>query len=157
MDRTASEIQRIQWAYGRDAFAILSGASLTNEKAYLMGKFARVAVRTANIDYNGRLCMSSAAGGYSQAFGIDRGPLPMTDIPLARSILVVGANVGECFPIVMKWLWQARDNGASLIVLDPRETPVARTADLWLPVKPGTDVAVLNAILRIIIHEGHVD
>ena len=85
---------------------------------------------------------------YARAFGIDRAPLPMTDIPLADCILVVGSNVAECFPIVMQWIWQARDRGASLIVVDPRETPIARTADLWLPVRPGTDVALLNAMLR---------
>ncbi|HLG71539.1 MAG TPA: molybdopterin-dependent oxidoreductase, partial [Chloroflexota bacterium] len=81
----------------------------------------------------------------------------MTDISLAKCVLIAGANVGECFPIVTRWLWQARDNGASLIVLDPRETPTARTADVWLPLKPGTDVAILNAMLRVLIHEGMVD
>src|SRR6185295_7166456 len=69
LDRTAQEIQRIQSAYGRDAFGVLTGASLTNEKAYLMGKFARVALRTANIDYNGRLCMVSAAAASKKILG----------------------------------------------------------------------------------------
>nr|MBA3947859.1 molybdopterin oxidoreductase family protein [Herpetosiphonaceae bacterium] len=95
--------------------------------------------------------------GYSKAFGLDRSPLPMTDIPHADCLLVVGSNVAECFPIMMQWLWRARDNGAGLIVLDPRETPVARTADLWLPVRPGTDIVVLNAMLRQIIHDGLAD
>ena len=83
LDRTAREIQRIQAAYGNDAFAILTGASLTNEKAYLMGKFARVAVRTANIDYNGRLCMVSAAAASKKILGIDRSANPWSDIPKA--------------------------------------------------------------------------
>jgi assimilatory nitrate reductase catalytic subunit len=130
---------------------------MTNEKCYLAGKFARAVVGTRHIDYNGRLCMSSAAGAYSKAFGIDRAPLPMTDFPLADAFLVVGSNVGECFPIVMQWIWKARDRGAKLIVVDPRQTPLARTADLWLPLRPGTDVALLNAILRQVIHDGLVD
>ena len=147
----------IQEEHGRDAVAIYSGSSMTNEKCYLMGKFARVALRTRNIDYNGRLCMSSAAGAYDRAFGLDRAPLPMTDIPLANAILVVGSNVAECFPVAMQWIWRARDKGAKLIVVDPRETPAARTADLWLPVRPGGDVALLNAMLRVLIDDGLVD
>jgi len=93
LDRTAGEIRRIQERYGNDAFAILTGASLTNEKAYLMGKFARVAVRTANIDYNGRLCMVSAGAASKKVFGIDRSANPWSDIPKAKAILVAGANV----------------------------------------------------------------
>jgi assimilatory nitrate reductase catalytic subunit len=72
-------------------------------------------------------------------------------------MLAVGVNVGECFPVMMQWIWRARDKGASLIVIDPRETPLARTADLWLPVRPGTDIAVLNAMLRQIIADGLTD
>ncbi|HEX6032410.1 MAG TPA: molybdopterin-dependent oxidoreductase, partial [Tepidiformaceae bacterium] len=71
--------------------------------------------------------------------------------------LVVGTNVAECFPIAMQWIWRARDHGASLIVVDPRETPVARTADMWLPVRPGTDSALLNGMLRQIIKDGLID
>src|SRR5262245_26728195 len=78
--RTAAEIQRIQSTYGADAFGVLSGASLTIEKAYLMGKFARMCLKTRHIDYNGRLCMVSAAAGNKKAFGIDRGANPWTDI-----------------------------------------------------------------------------
>ncbi|MBI4499281.1 MAG: molybdopterin-dependent oxidoreductase [Chloroflexi bacterium] len=149
--------QEIQTAHGRDAVAVYSGSSMTNEKCYLMGKFARVGLGTRHVDYNGRLCMSSAALAYARAFGLDRAPLPMTDIPLAECLLVVGANVAECFPVATQWLWRARDRGARLIVLDPRQTATARTADLWLPVRPGTDLAVLNAMLRQIIHDGLVD
>lgn len=157
LDYVTRRWQEIQAQYGRDAVSVYSGSSMTNEKCYLTGKFARVGLRTRNIDYNGRLCMSSAAGAYSKAFGIDRSPLPMTDIPLADCIFVFGSNVAECFPIVMRWIWQARDRGAKVIVMDPRETPIARTSDLWLPVRPGTDVVVLNAMLRQVIHDGMVD
>jgi assimilatory nitrate reductase catalytic subunit len=157
LDYIVSRWRTIQSEHGRDAVAVYSGSSMTNEKCYLMGKFARVGLGTRHIDYNGRLCMSSAAGAYTRAFGLDRSPLPLTDIPLADCLLVVGSNVAECFPVAMQWLWRARDRGAKLIVMDPRETPTARTADLWLPVKPGTDIAVLNAMLRQIIHDGLVD
>ncbi|HET9200467.1 MAG TPA: nitrate reductase [Dehalococcoidia bacterium] len=149
--------QEIQAQHGRDAVAVYSGSSMTNEKCYVAGKFARVALGTRHMDYNGRLCMSSAAVAYDRAFGLDRSPLPMTDIPHAGCIMVVGANVAECFPIVMQWIWRARDRGASLIVVDPRETPLARTADLWLPLKPGTDSALLNGLLRQVIADGAVD
>ncbi|HEX8969356.1 MAG TPA: molybdopterin oxidoreductase family protein, partial [Chloroflexota bacterium] len=157
LDYVVSRWRQIQTEHGRDAVAVYSGSSMTNEKCYLMGKFARVGLRTRHVDYNGRLCMSSSAYAYAQAFGIDRSPLPMPDYALAKTILAVGTNVAECFPIVMHWLWQARDNGAKLIVVDPRETPIARTADLWLPVRPGTDIALLNCMLRQVIHDGLVD
>ena len=156
-DYIVSRWQKIQAEHGNDAVAIYSGSSMTNEKCYIMGKFARVGLRTRHVDYNGRLCMSSAAGAYDKAFGIDRAPLPMTDIPQTDCLLIVGSNVAECFPVMTQWLWRARDRGASLIVADPRETPTARTADLWLPVKPGTDIALLNAMLRVLIHEDLVD
>jgi assimilatory nitrate reductase catalytic subunit len=157
LDYIAGRWRAIQAQHGRDAVAVYSGSSMTNEKCYLAGKFARAGLGTRHIDYNGRLCMSSAAVAYARAFGVDRSPLPMPDIALADCIMVVGSNVAECFPIVMNWIWQARDRGARLIVLDPRETPIARTADLWLPVRPGTDIAVLNAMLRQVVHEGLTD
>ncbi|MBI4492999.1 MAG: molybdopterin oxidoreductase family protein [Chloroflexi bacterium] len=157
LDYVVQRWRALQAAHGRDAIAVYSGSSMANEKCYLMGKFARVGLGTRHIDYNGRLCMSSAAVAYARAFGLDRSPLPMTDIPLAECLLVVGSNVAECFPIATNWLWRARDNGARLIVIDPRETPTARTADLWLPVRPGTDIAVLNAMLRQVVHDDLVD
>ena len=88
LDRTVDAIRRIQAQYGRDAFAMLGGASMTNEKAYLIGKFARVALRTANIDYNGRLCMVSAGAANKMAFGVDRAANPWSDIPLAKAIII---------------------------------------------------------------------
>ncbi|HKE05586.1 MAG TPA: molybdopterin oxidoreductase family protein [Blastocatellia bacterium] len=153
----AYEIQRIQSAYGHDAFAVLSGASLTIEKAYLMGKFARVALKTANIDYNGRLCMVSAAAGNKKAFGIDRAANPWSDILKAEVVWISGANIAECAPITTNYVWQARENGAKIIVVDPRITPVARTCDLFLPVKPGRDVALFNGILHLMIENDWLD
>src|SRR6266581_73835 len=157
LTRVVDNIRRIQQTYGKDAFAVLSGASLTNEKAYLMGKFARVALGTANIDYNGRLCMVSAGAANRLAFGIDRAANPWSDIPLTDCVLVAGSNIGECFPILTDYLWRARDNGATLIVIDPRLTPVGRTADLFLPVRPGRDSALMNGILHVLIARDWID
>jgi assimilatory nitrate reductase catalytic subunit len=155
--RVASEIQRIQSSFGNDAFAVLTGASLTNEKAYLMGKFARVCLKTANIDYNGRLCMVSAAAGNKKAFGIDRAANPWSDILKAGVVWISGANVAECAPITTNYVWQAREHGAKIIVVDPRITPIARTCDLFLPVKPGRDIALFNGILHLMIENDWLD
>jgi len=154
---TASEIRRIQAEHGNDGFAVLTGASLTNEKAYLMGKFARVALRTANIDYNGRLCMVSAAAASKKILGIDRSANPWSDIAEAEVIMVAGANIAECAPITTDYLWQARENGAKIIVLDPRMTPIARTVDLFIPVRPGGDIGIFNGMLHLMIERGWVD
>ncbi len=155
--RVAEEIDRIQSTHGADAFAVLSGASLTTEKTYLMGKFARMCLRTANIDYNGRLCMVSAGAANKKAFGIDRSANPWSDIPKAEVVLIAGSNVAECSPITTNYVWQARENGAKVIVVDPRITPIARTCDLFLPVKPGRDVALFNGILHLMIENGWID
>ena len=109
--RVASEIERIQATHGTDAFAVLSGASLTTEKTYLMGKFARVCLKTPYIDYNGRLCMVSAGAGNKKAFGIDRAANPVGDMLGTEVIWISGANVAECAPITTNYVWQARENG----------------------------------------------
>ncbi|MAT97374.1 MAG: nitrite reductase [Anaerolineaceae bacterium] len=155
--RVANEIERIQTEYGRDAFSLLSGASLTTEKTYLMGKFAHMCLRTANIDYNGRLCMVSAAAGNKKAFGIDRAANPWNDILGAEIIWISGANVAECAPITTDYVWQAREHGAKIIVVDPRITPIARTCDLFLPIKPGRDIALFNGILHLMIENDWLD
>jgi assimilatory nitrate reductase catalytic subunit len=155
--RVAGEIERIQKEYGPDAFALLSGASLTTEKTYLMGKFAHMCLRTSNIDYNGRLCMVSAAAGNKKAFGIDRAANPWSDIVGAELVFVTGANVAECAPITTNYIWQAREHGAKVIVVDPRITPLARTCDLFLPIKPGRDTALFNGILHLMIENGWLD
>lgn len=157
IDRVASEISRIQSSYGNDAFGVLSGASLTIEKAYLMGKFARVALKTPFIDYNGRLCMVSAGAGNKKAFGIDRAANPWSDILGAEVVLIAGANVAECAPITTNYVWQARERGAKIIVVDPRITPIARTCDLFLPVKPGRDIALFNGLLHLMIENDWLD
>lgn len=157
MDKTVSEIKRIQSKYGNDAFSMLSGVSLTNEKSYMIGKFARVALKTANLDYNGRLCMVSAGGGNKKAFGLDRASNSWEDLKHAEVIIVAGANISETFPTLTHYIWQARDNGAKLIVIDPRMIPLARTADLHLPVRPGGDSALFGAMLKILVDNDWLD
>ena len=153
----ASEIERIQSKYGPNAFAVLGGASMTTEKCYLLGKFARVCLKTRYIDYNGRLCMVSAAAGNKKAFGIDRAGNPMSDIPQAEVIWIGGANVAECAPITTSYIWQARENGAKIINVDPRITPLARTCDLILPIKPGRDAALYAGVLHLMIEHDWLD
>jgi assimilatory nitrate reductase catalytic subunit len=150
-------IQRIQRESGPDAFAMLSGVSLSNEKSYLVGKFARVALKTKNLDYNGRLCMVSAGAGNKKAFGLDRASNNYSDLAHAEVIMLCGTNVSETFPTLTHWIWQARDNGAKLIVVDPRLTPIARTADLHLAIRPGRDSALYGAILHQLIKHDWLD
>jgi assimilatory nitrate reductase catalytic subunit len=157
VQRTAAAINRIQSNSGNHAFAVLSGASLTTEKAYLMGKFAHLCLKTSNIDYNGRLCMVSAAAANKKAFGIDRAANPWSDILGAEVVWISGANIAECAPITTDYVWQAREYGAKVIVADPRMTPLARTCDLFLPIKPGRDVALFNGILNLMIENGWLD
>ena len=155
--RVAAEIDRLQTAHGPSAIGVLGGASLTTEKTYLLGKFARVCLKTPYIDYNGRLCMVSAGAANKKAFGIDRTTNPWSDMVGTDVIWVAGSNVAECSPITTNYLWQARELGAKVIIQDPRITPAARTCDLYLPVKPGRDAALFAGVLRIMIEHGWID
>ncbi len=155
--QVAREIERLQKAHGNGAIAVLSGASLTTEKTYLMGKFARVCLKTPYIDYNGRLCMVSAGAANKKAFGIDRTTNPWSDMVGTDVIWVAGSNVAECSPITTNYIWQARELGAKIIVQDPRITPLARTCDLYLPVRPGRDAAVFACVLGLMIERGWID
>jgi len=157
IQRVASEIERIQTTYGPDAFALLSGASLTTEKTYLMGKFAHMCLKTANIDYNGRLCMVSAGAGNKKAFGVDRAANPWSDIIGTDVVWISGANIADCAPITTDYVWQAREQGAKIIVVDPRITPIARTCDLFMPIKPGRDVILFNGVLHLMIENDWLD
>jgi assimilatory nitrate reductase catalytic subunit len=155
--QTASAIQRLQGEHGHASIAVLGGASLTTEKTYLLGKFARVCLKTPFIDYNGRLCMVSAGAANKKAFGVDRTTNPWSDMVGTEVIWVAGSNVAECSPITTNYIWQARELGARVIVQDPRITPLARTCDLYLPVKPGRDAALFAGVLQIMIERGWID
>jgi assimilatory nitrate reductase catalytic subunit len=155
--RVAAEIGRIQQAHGAGAIGVLGGASLTTEKTYLLGKFARVCLKTPFIDYNGRLCMVSAGAANKKAFGIDRTTNPWSDMVGTEVIWVAGSNVAECSPITTNYIWQAREQGAKIIIQDPRITPAARTCDLYLPVRPGRDAALFAGVLQIMIEHDWLD
>ena len=157
LDTIATRLKEIQEKYGKDAIGVYSGSSLTTEKTYVAGKFARAGLGTRYIDYNGRLCMVSAAAGNNKAFGVDRAANPWADIPLAEVLILAGANCAETFPVLNKFLWQQRDNGGRWIVIDPRATATARQGDLHLQLKPGTDVAVASGMLNVIVREGLID
>ncbi len=157
LDRVVEGVTRIQQEHGRDAVAMYGGASITTEKSYVIGKFARLGLRTRYTDYNGRMCMVAAGAANYAAFDVDRSPSPITDDAVADVVFVLGANVGETFPIYIRWLWEALDRGATLIVADPRETQIARAAHIHLPLRPGTDAALLNAMLHQIVEDGLVD
>ncbi|MGE5836730.1 MAG: molybdopterin oxidoreductase family protein [Acidobacteriota bacterium] len=155
--RATAAIDRLQKAHGPSSVGVLGGASLTTEKTYLLGKFARVCLKTPYIDYNGRLCMVSAGAANKKAFGIDRATNPWSDIVGTEVIWVAGSNVAECSPITTNYLWQARELGAKIIMQDPRITPAARTCDLYLPVKPGRDAALFAGVLQILIERNWID
>ena len=145
-------------AHGRDAVGVFGGGGLTNEKAYLLGKFARVVLRTSTIDYNGRFCMSSAAAAGLRAFGLDRGlPFPVADIPKAGCVILVGANPAETMPPFVRYLRELRENGGTLIVVDPRRTRTAELADLHLAPRPGTDLALALGLLHLVVADGRTD
>ncbi|WP_221565792.1 molybdopterin oxidoreductase family protein [Alkalihalobacillus sp. TS-13] len=148
-----SDIQRQN---GVDGIGLYGGGSLTNESAYLLGKFARVALTTKHIDYNGRFCMSAAATAANEAFGIDRGfTNKLSEIPFARCLILAGTNIAECQPTLMPYLTKAKENGSFIIVIDPRETATTEIADLHLKVKPGMDAALVNGILKVIFEKGY--
>ena len=158
LDSVAEAIRITKQTHGPDAVGVFGSGALTNEKAYLLGKFARVAVGTANIDYNGRYCMSSAAAAGNRAFGIDRGlPFPVSDIEKAEVILLVGANSAETLPPIMQWFDRQKQAGGRLAVIDPRKTATAKAADLFLPVTPGSDLALANGLLYLAIEENLLD
>src|SRR2546430_2270080 len=158
LDLVAERIRDLQERHGRDAVAVFGGGGLTNEKAYALGKFARVVLGTRFIDYNGRFCMSSAAAAGIRGFGIDRGlPFPLSDLGSADTLLMVGANITETMPPMARYLTEQSDGGGTLIVIDPRVTPTARRAGIHLQPTPGTDLAIALGLLHLVIGEGYLD
>ena len=161
LDFVTERIEALQAAHGRDAIAVFGGGGLTNEKAYALGRFARVALKTANVDYNGRFCMSSAAAATNRAFGIDRGlPFPLADLGGAGAVLLVGSNIAETMPPAVAHLQGARDSGG-LLVVDPRRSATAslteENAGIHLQATPGTDLALVLALTHVVLQEGLAD
>ncbi|MFJ3226566.1 molybdopterin oxidoreductase family protein [Streptomyces sp. NPDC086783] len=158
LDRIAEGLSRTRTEHGPDACGVFGGGGLTNEKAYALGKFARVVLGTSQIDYNGRFCMSSAAAGGIKAFGLDRGlPFPLEDIPRTGCVILVGSNLAETMPPALRYLTELKENGGTLIVIDPRRTRTAEQADLHLAPRPGTDLALALGLLHLVVAEGRTD
>lgn len=147
-----SKFTKIKQGEGNHALGVYGGGSLTNEEAYLLGKFARVALQTKYIDYNGRFCMAAASSAAQKTFGIDRGLTNgLDEIVQARCIILAGTNIAECQPTLIPYFSKAKQRGAFIIAIDPRETETTALADLHLRIKPGTDAALANGILKIIV------
>ena len=157
LDHIVGKLTALRAERGADAVAVFGGGGLTNEKAYLLGKFARVALGTSQVDYNGRFCMSSAAAAGGRAFGVDRGlPFPVTDLDDADVVVLAGANVAETMPPFLSHL-----RGARQVVIDPRYSATARAAveagGLHLRPAPGTDLALALGMLHVAVAEGYLD
>jgi assimilatory nitrate reductase catalytic subunit len=157
LDHVAGRLAALRAEHGPDSVAVFGGGGLTNEKSYQLGKFARVALRTAQIDYNGRFCMSSAAAAGNRAFGLDRGlPFPLTDVAGAATVLLAGANPAETMPPLMGHLSAPR-----LVVVDPRRSATAAYAlangGLHLAPRPGTDTALALGLLHAARAQGLCD
>ncbi|MFI1970628.1 molybdopterin oxidoreductase family protein [Streptomyces cinnamoneus] len=158
LDRVAAGLRESADRHGREAVGVFGGGGLTNEKAYLLGKFARVVLRTPNIDYNGRFCMASAAAAHRAAFGVDRGlPFPLEDVATTGCVILVGANPAETMPPALRYFTRMRAAGGRLIVVDPRRTRTAEHADLHLRPAPGTDLALALGLLHLVIADGRLD
>ncbi|MCU1481811.1 MAG: nitrite reductase [Subtercola sp.] len=161
LDLIADRLRESRDRFGADSVGVFGGGGLTNEKAYQLGKFARVALGTSRIDYNGRFCMSSAAAAGNRAFGIDRGlPFPVEDLGAANTILLLGSNVAETMPPFIAHLASARA-ASGLIVVDPRRSATAKlTAEgggIHIQPTPGSDLALLLGLTHIVIAEGLTD
>ena len=161
LGRVTAAVKDARARYGADSVGVFGGGGLTNEKAYQLGKFARLALGTSRIDYNGRFCMSSAAAAGMRAFGLDRGlPFPLEALDTASTILMLGSNVAETMPPFVQHLQGVRDAGG-LIVVDPRRSATAAfTSDgggIHLQPLPGTDLALLLGLSHVVIHEGLLD
>ncbi|MBM6404978.1 molybdopterin-dependent oxidoreductase [Phycicoccus sp. CSK15P-2] len=161
LDLVHARLEGIRDEHGPEAVAVFGGGGLTNEKAYTLGKLARVVLRTPYIDYNGRFCMSSAAAAANRTLGVDRGlAFPVTDLGGAEAVLLVGSNPAETMPPLVQHLAGARSHGG-LVVVDPRRSATARLtehgAGTHLAPVPGSDLVVLLALTHVLVDEALVD
>lgn len=155
LDHTAERIKAIQQKYGRDSFAILSTGQLMTEEFYTLGKLTRGCIGTNNYDGNTTLCMASAVSGYKRSFGSDGPPGCYDDFEHTQCLMAFGSNLPEQHPIIYWRLKEAREKrNFPIIVVDPRVTMLAQFADIHLPITPGTDCVLINAMLHVIFKEG---
>lgn len=159
LELASERFARIIREHGPDSVAFYISGQLMTEDYYVFNKLAKGLIGTNNVDTNSRLCMSSAVAGYKQTLGVDAPPCCYEDIARAGVILIAGANPALAHPIVFRYIEDARASNPELkiIVVDPRRTETAEIADLHLPINPGSDVALFNAMLHVMIAEGLVD
>ncbi|MEW2399949.1 bifunctional nitrate reductase/sulfite reductase flavoprotein subunit alpha [Streptomyces sp. NPDC046862] len=154
---TARRLRAIIDEHGPDAVALYVSGQMSLEAQYLANKLAKGFVRTNQIESNSRLCMASAGTGYKLSLGADGPPGSYQDLDKADLFLVIGSNMADCHPILFLRMMERVKAGAKLIVVDPRRTATAEKADLYLPVRPGTDLALLNGLLHLLHENGHTD
>ena len=158
LDLVAKKFRETIDRYGPDSVAFYVSGQLMTEDYYVANKLMKGFIGSANIDTNSRLCMSSAVAGHNRAFGEDVVPASYDDLDQADLIVLVGSNTAWCHPIVYQRIQAARAaRGTKLVVIDPRRTETCEGADLHLPVKPGTDVALMNGLLAWCDAEGITD
>jgi sulfite reductase (NADPH) flavoprotein alpha-component len=157
LEQTAARLKKIIAQHGPDAVALYVSGQLSMEAQYLAGKLCKGFLGTNNIDSNSRLCMSSAASGYKLSLGADGPPGSYQDIDRLDCALVIGANMADCHPILFLRLLDRKKRGAKIIVVDPRRTATAEKADLFLQIKPGSDLALLNGLLHLLKKDGRID
>lgn len=155
MQVMAEELRRVAGAYGPQAVGVISTGQLVTEEFYTLGKLVQLGLGTSNYDGNTTLCMSTAVSGYKRSFGSDGPPGAYEDLNKADVLLLIGANIAENHPILCQHL--ENRPGKTLIVADPRVTKTAMMADLYLPVKPRSDLALLNGLAHIIIRDRLID
>lgn len=158
LDKSAEKIKEIQEKYGRDSFAVVSTGQLLTEEFYTLGKLVRGCIGTNNYDGNTTLCMASAVSGYKRSFGSDGPPGCYEDFEHTECLMAFGSNLPEQHPIIYWRLKEAREKRHfPMIVIDPRVTMLAQWADIHLPITPGTDCVLINAMLYVIFDEGLED
>ncbi|OBJ51644.1 bifunctional nitrate reductase/sulfite reductase flavoprotein subunit alpha [Mycobacterium sp. 1423905.2] len=155
--RSAKRLRAIIDKYGPDAVALYVSGQMSLEAQYLANKLAKGFIGTNQIESNSRLCMAGASSGYKLSLGADGPPGSYDDFDHADVFFVTGANMADCHPILFLRMMERVKAGAKLIVVDPRRTATAAKADLFLQVNPGTDLALLNGLLHLIVENGHTD
>jgi sulfite reductase (NADPH) flavoprotein alpha-component len=143
--------------HGPDAVGLYVSGQMSIESQYLATKLAKGFLRTVHIESNSRLCMASAGTGYKQSLGSDGPPGSYTDFDCSNLFFVIGSNMADCHPILFLRMADRLKAGAKLIVVDPRRTTTAEKADLFLQIRPGTDLALLNGILHVLVTDGAID
>ncbi|WP_041075429.1 formate dehydrogenase subunit alpha [Thermotoga caldifontis] len=157
LDYAVQGLKKVIEKYGPESVGILSSAKCTNEENYLMQKFARAVIKTPHVDHCARLCHASTVAGLARAFGSGAMTNSLKDILEAEVILVTGSNTTEAHPVYGSRIKRAVRKGTKLIVADPRKIELVKYATIWLRQRPGTDVALFNAMLNVIIKEDLID